>query len=275
MLGALCSSAPADAHAAVPRHVSHPVRVVVFGDSTAVSLAWGMASKPLTSRYGYRLRNLGMIGCGIANGPGVRFGGKYYLDHSECNGAPVPRKEPLKKRPWPIQWKAALSKEHPNVAVVLAGRWEVVDRAYDGVWTNILDPVFASYVKQQLELASDLIASAGANVVFMTSPCVHEANAPNGVPYPESDPRRLAVYNELVRQVVAEHPTTDSLFDLGALVCRGGKFQSTYDGVTIRTRDGIHFTPQAGSVLGPVIMPTIVASGRAQMARIRASSRSR
>ena len=36
----------------------------------------------------------------------------------------------------------------PNVVVLLAGRWEVVDREYQGTWTNILHPTFAAYVKQ-------------------------------------------------------------------------------------------------------------------------------
>jgi hypothetical protein len=39
-------------------------------------------------------------------------------------------------------------------------------------------------------------------------------------------------------------------------------------GVTIRTPDGIHFTPQSGAAIAPAIIPKIVASGRAQMARV-------
>jgi hypothetical protein len=158
--------------------------------------------------------------------------------------------------------------DHPNVAVVLAGRWEVVDRVYDGAWTNILQPAYQHYVKRQLELASDLISSTGADAIFMTSPCVKEAKGTNGVPYPESDPHRLAEYNRLVRQVVAGHPKTDKLIDLDALVCPGGKFREMYKGVKIRTADGIHFTELAGVVLGSAFMPTIVNWGRAQMARV-------
>ena len=40
------------------------------------------------------------------------------------------------------------------MVVLLAGRWEVVDREYQGTWTNILHPAFAAYVKSQLEQAS-------------------------------------------------------------------------------------------------------------------------
>jgi SGNH domain (fused to AT3 domains) len=244
------------------------VRVQVFGDSTAFTLAFGLAGKSLASRYGYTLDNEGNIGCGLVVGPTVRAMGKAIPTSPACNGS-TPDGTPLTSEP-PlfVKWQAAMSKFHPNVVVLLAGRWEVADRVYEGAWTNILNPTFAAYVKHLLELASNLVTATGANLVFMTSPCVHEATQPDGTPYPESDPNRIAIYNQLVRQVAAEHPTTDSVIDLNALVCRGGKFTPTYKGVQIRTADGIHFTEQAGGVLGPVLMPQME-SGRAQMARVR------
>jgi hypothetical protein len=266
----IANAAGANQWSSSSHHTEHTiVRVEVVGDSTALSLGWGLAVRPLTSRYSYTLTNNGTLGCGVVNGPVVRFRATYYLDHTECNGAPPTPGEPLNAQPWPVQWQVAMSTNHPDVVVVLAGRWEIVDRVYKGVWTNILSPGFAGYVKQQLELASHLITSSGANVIFMTSPCANEAKGPGGVPYPESDPHRLATYNRLVRQVAAEHPRTDSVIDLDALVCPGGKFEPTYRGVDIRTADGIHFTQEAGAVLGPVLMPKILASGRAGIAHDR------
>jgi hypothetical protein len=172
------------------------------------------------------------------------------------------------KQPWPVQWKAELAKYHPNVVVLLAGRWEEVDRVYDGEWTNILDPTFAAYVKQQLELASLLVTSTGANLEFMTAPCDDAETALDGAPWPENDPARLAEYNTLVREVAAEFPTTDSVYDLDALVCPGGKYRSTYEGETIRNSDGVHFALTAGITLAPEIIPPILAAGRAQIARM-------
>jgi hypothetical protein len=265
----------AGAHEPLRHNVGQPtIRIDVFGDSTAVSLAWGLAAKPLAARYGYTLKNMGDLGCGVVDGPAVRFMGTYYSARTECNGAPPPLGAPLSTQPWPNQWQAALAADHPSVAVVLAGRWEIVDRVYDGAWTNILQPAFAQYAKRQLELASSLITSTGANVVFMTAPCANEGKGPDGVPYPESDPRRLAVYNRLVRQVVAEHPKTDKLIDLDAIVCPEGRFAANYRGVKIRTVDGIHFTQLAGVVLGPALMPAVVDWGRAELARVQKTARS-
>ncbi len=244
------------------------VKVEVFGDSTALTLAWSLAAKSLGSKYGYTLENSGGIGCGLVEGPAVRFKGKVFPTQSSCNGTTPPPGTPLKSQPWPVQWQADMAKFHPDVVVILSGRWEIADRVYNGQWTNILDPTFASYVKQQLEMASNLVTATGANVVFLTSPCTDEATQPDGAPWPESDPNRLATYNELVRQVAAEYPTTDSVVDLNAVACPKGKYTSMYKGIRIRTPEGIHFTEQAGLVLGPLLMPPIVTSGRAQLARV-------
>ena len=148
----------------------------------------------------------------------------------------------------------------------MAGRWEVVDREYQGNWTNILNPAYAAYVKSQLNAASKLVTTTGARMVFLTAPCTDEGEQPDGSPWPEDDPARLAVYNKLVGEVAKEHATTDSVVNLHADVCPGNKFTSTLDGQVIRKSDGVHFTVAAGQILAPKLMPAIVAAGRAQMA---------
>ena len=103
-------------------------------------------------------------------------------------------------------------------------------------------------------------------MVFLTAPCTDEGEQPDGDPWPEDNPARLAVYNKLVREVAAEHPTTDSTVDLFGAACPDKKFASKVGGVTIRDTDGVHFTAAGGVYLAPRIMPAIVAAGRAQMA---------
>jgi hypothetical protein len=265
---------PAGAHTGAARRSSpskKPVKIVILGDSTAFSLGWGLAATALGSKYHYTLADRGDLGCGIVNGPTVNVMGRVLSVNSECSGASASPGTPADEQPWPVQWKAAISKIHPNVVVLLAGRWEVVDRIYNGMWTNILSPTFANYVKGQLEFASNLVTSSGANMVFLTAPCISETSQSNGVAWPEDDPARLAAYNGLVRQVAAEHPTTDSVVDLSSVVCPGGTFSSTYKGVTIRKSDGVHFTEQAGLVLASALMPQIVSLGRSQMTRIAKS----
>jgi hypothetical protein len=100
----------------------------------------------------------------------------------------------------------------------------------------------------------------------LTAPCTDEGEQPDGAPWPEDNPARLAEYNKLIRQVAAEHPTTDSVVDLDAAACPGGKFVTTLHGVPFRTSDGVHFTYAGGALVASQIMPGIVAAGRAQIA---------
>ncbi len=242
-----------------------PVRVLLFGDSVALTLGIGLMVPQVEAKYGYVLSDKGILGCGVADGPEVELLGQIDATPPACNGSLLQPGEAATDRPWPYQWLSAMSEANPNVVVVLAGRWEVVDREYNGQWTNILNPVFADYVKQQLEEASKLVTSTGANLVFLTAPCTDEGEQPDGAPWPEDNPARLAEYNKLVREVAAEHPTTDSVVDLDAAACPGGKFTDTLHGVAFRTTDGVHFTYAGGELVAPNIMPGIVAAGRAQI----------
>ena len=246
---------------------AQPVRVLLFGDSVALTLGFGLEAPLEQQRYGYVLSDKGILSCGVVFGPEVEFMGVQDATPPACNGTPYSPSEPAAQQPWPNQWLNAINTVKPNVAVLLAGRWEVLDREYQGSWTNILHPAYAAYVKSQLEQASKLVTGAGVHMVFLTAPCTDEGEQPDGAPWPEDNPARLAVYNKLVREVAAAHPTTDSVVDLFGAACPGGNYAGTIDGVVVRTpSDGVHFTVAGGRYLVPKIMPAIVAAGRAQAA---------
>jgi hypothetical protein len=244
-----------------------PVRVLLLGDSTALTLGEGLGEPTTERTYDYVLSDDGIVGCGVADGPQVEVMGQEDQVGPACNGSSPAPGAPLAQQPWPVQWQRDLAASHPNVVALLAGRWEVLNRVYRGRWTNILHPAFAAYVKRQLELASNLVTASGARLVFLTAPCTNEAPQPDGAPWPEESPARLAAYNELVREVAAEHRAVDSVADLDRAACPRGRYQNTLDDVTIRTvDDGIHFSAEGGVVLAPYVMPAIVAAGRAQAA---------
>jgi hypothetical protein len=169
---------------------------------------------------------------------------------------------------WPAQWKGDLDQFHPNVVVVLAGRWEVSDRLIDGHWLHIGQPAFDAAVKQSLEQAVQVGTSSGAVMVLMTSPCFEPIEQDNGQVWPEDTTARLNAYNAIVRQVAAEHPATVELDDFGAQLCPGGVYQETLDGVQIRDGDGMHIVPTAaaGQWLDARVLPEVIRVGRLQMA---------
>jgi len=257
-------------HTKTPR-----VSVFLVGDSLAFTLGFGLNEPALKAKYHYNFSFLGILGCGIAEGPKIIDRGVVGPANPACNGSTPAPGTPLGEQPWPVQWRAALTKYHANVVALLAGRWEDIDRLYRGKFTNILNPVYAAYIKQQMELASNLVTATGANMVFLTAPCTDEGVQPDGQPWPQDSPARRAVYDRLAEQVAAEHPSTDSVIDLNAAVCPNNQFAAQVDGVTIRTSDGVHFTDAAGPVVARAIMPELLAAGRDQMARIARERRTK
>ena len=53
-----------------------PVRVLLFGDSVALTLGVGLSSPPDQAKYGYLLSDKGILGCGVVNGPRGRAHGR-------------------------------------------------------------------------------------------------------------------------------------------------------------------------------------------------------
>ena len=245
---------------------AQPVRVLLFGDSVALTLGIGLSATADQNKYGYVLSDEGILGCGVVDGPEVELLGARDATPSACDGSPLTPGEAETDKPWPYQWLSAMNEVKPNVVVLLAGRWEVADREYQGQWTNILNPVFAAYVKEQLNRASQVVTATGARMVFLTAACNNEGEQPDGAPWPEDSSKRIDIFNQLVRQVAAEHPTTDSVVDLHAAVCPGGRYAQNIQGVQVRRTDGVHFTIAGGEYLAPLIMPPIVAAGKAQAA---------
>jgi hypothetical protein len=245
---------------------SAPVRVMLLGDSVALSL--GIDLSGALTRWHVDLENLAMLGCGVAQGGSV-------WDNKQGVLQKVPVAYPCHLRPthgnvpWPTAWPAWLRAVRPNVVVLLAGRWEVVDRPYLGLRTNILQKTFAAYVKHQLELAVQIGTSTGAHMVLETAPCYDQGEQANGSPWPQDDVRRVEAYNALVRQVGAEFPTSVTVQDLFSFACPHAKFTTTLNGVPLRDPDGIHFdiSSATGDLLAPTVLPLWEDLGHRQEAR--------
>ncbi len=234
-----------------------PVKALVVGDSTALTLDIGLNEH--ARDYGIEPFNGGILGCGVTSGAEYQEKGVDAPMAVQCLGAPP-------QTQWPALWRAKIVKDDPNVVMILAGRWEVTNRTYDGHWTNIEDPTYAAYVRRELTDAVRLAGSGGAAVVLMTAPCYDTGKQPDGRPWPEDSRARLAIYNHIVREVVAATPGT-SLLNFNAMACPGGRYEEYMDGQQLRLADGVHFTFTAGDVFASRIWPFIVRLGHQQIAR--------
>ncbi len=237
---------PAGPVATTPTTVAPPVPVsaAVFGDSVSVTLA--EALEAVGKFWAVRVANGGVVGCGVALGTAVR---------SDGITSPVPGS----CYQWQATWEATLARAHPQVAVVLLGRWELLDRELDGTWQHIGEPGYDAYLAQQLDSAIATASSTGAAVVLCTAPYFLGLEAPGGGTYPENQPARVDEWNAIVRAAVARHPGV-TLFDLNALVSPGGQYASTVGGVVVRSSDGVHFSDSAGAIVGPALLPVVRAA---------------
>jgi hypothetical protein len=239
-----------------------PVRMAILGDSVAWRLGFALEAAQPEQTYNVDIDNGAIVACGLVRSTEYRAHGVPDPMATPCNSAaPVPSQ-------WPALWQGNVAQFHPNVVVVLAGRWEVMDRLVDGTWSHIGQPSFDALVKASLEQAVTVASSSGAYVVMLTAPCFNSGEQPNGTAWPEDEPGRLDRYNQLVRQVAAEHPATVRVEDFDAMVCPGGNYATELDGVQLRDGDGVHIvpTPAAGHWLATRLLPGVIRVGQLQMA---------
>lgn len=205
--------------------------VAVFGDS----VAWTMM-RYLPPTPGLAFTNYTTIGCGIARGGPYRYVGQTLNQKPECDA-------------WPSRWSQRINHDRPDVVLLMVGRWEVVDRMNEGVWTDILETGYEDYLRGELNRALDILGATGARIVVTTEPYNRRAEKPDGSLYPEDDPDRVDEWNALLRSVVKPRKNVEVL-DLNDKLGPGGVYTNWVDGIRMRS-DGVHPTPQAVKWLTP------------------------
>ncbi|HEV3212680.1 MAG TPA: acyltransferase family protein [Acidimicrobiales bacterium] len=247
-----------------------PVRALLVGDSTALTL--GIAIAPWTHLWDVNEDDAAILGCGVTfSNAQIEF------------GHPLPTNGPCSLNPGHHvtifeRWRQEVATFRPDVVAILAGRWEVHNLLVGNAHVDITQPGFQAAVAAGLTQAVHVAEAGGARVVLLTAPCTSSGERPNGQPWPEDSPSRLATYNAIVARVA--HRTGATILDLHALVCPSGAYQQVIDGVTVRSPDGVHFAvgpSGAGPYLAPRILSVLVAEGRQAAASVslRGSSSSR
>jgi peptidoglycan/LPS O-acetylase OafA/YrhL len=224
-----------------------PARVLLEGDSVAMTLGQGLSLSQ--AQYGLTITDHGMLGCGIARGALVRDKGNVAGVPSACSA-------------WPGRWAADVANLDPDLAVVLVGRWDVMDRLFEGRWTHIGDPAYDIYLVDELRLAVQVLSGRGARVVLLTMPCESEGEQPNGTPWPQDDPQRIERFNNLLADVATRSGGVASVVDLSTMVCPQGRYTSGFGGIQVRSSDGVHFTIPGGVWLSPRLLPLLLSESR-------------
>lgn len=214
-----------------------PVRISVFGDSTAMMSTVGIgiwASGQTNASYG---PGATMIGCGIQ-----RTGDKFFS---------AQRIEPLNEwcGRWPVYWEQRVRASQPNTAFVQVGPWDLINRRQSASdpFIGPGDPGWEEWVLDDMLTAVDMFTDNGVFVVWATAP---RANAALFQPQTVGADRffgdvenladdRFAIYNNLVASLPELRPGAVEVLDLA------GWHDAVGDRDFQLRPDGIHVTDDA------------------------------
>jgi hypothetical protein len=201
-----------------------PPRVLVAGDSVALTLSFNVPSEALEGKL--EVASGAIIGCGVMRT--VRYGGPSILEPTEhC-------------RQWPERWQSSMERWKPDVGVLLLGAWEVFDVVIDGERLPFGHPAHEALFREELRRGLDILGAGDTDVAVLTVPCFRHFDDDMFRQGSErNDARRIAWINDILREEAARRSDTRVL-DFGEWLCPGGAYRDEIDGVRVRDVDGVH-----------------------------------
>ena len=209
--------------------------------------------------YDVEIANEGMPGCSLSMQTQIKV-----LFYSVAPQAPCD----VDKNPNSLldTWRKWVDAYNPDVVVYLA-RGETFDQEVGGQWESIGQPAFDGYLASRYRQAIAVLGSKGADIVFLTTPYYDSGASPAGTPWPEDNPARVTLDNDIMRQMAPAAPAGADgsrvyVFDLNAEVSPAHAFSPTVDHINVRCGDGVHFTPSGGIYVGQRLAPELAALGQ-------------
>ena len=246
------TTTPAPETPAGPAATPTDRRVVVVGDSVAMTLAEGLRASG--APRGIVVRNEGFLGCGISHG-----GRMWYFGRPEAIGPECAQ--------WPERWSAAVAEFDPDVAVVLVGATDAYDREIDGRWLDFGSPELDALLVEEVHATVDVLAARGAHVALLTVPYYehrYAVNTPDDLDRSVFSPARVDHFNRLLRQVAAADPRA-TVIDLNGFLSPDGQAHEVIDGIVVQG-DGVHFTSEGGIYAGDWLVPQLARLERVPVA---------
>ncbi len=221
-----------------------PVRLLVLGDSIAMTLGMGL-SVDARERYGVTVTDDATVGCDLDPQLQVFTSGTAGPATPGCDN-------------WRGLWPFLIARQRPQVVALGLGRWEIADHLLDGRWVHIGEPSWDGHLTADLQSAIAILDSFGAKVVLFTMPYVDPSDRQaDGFAWSENTPTRVKAYNALVRQVARTHPGVVSVIDINRMLSPAGVYTASLSGVRVRSADGIHVSVDGGELLQRQILPAV------------------
>jgi peptidoglycan/LPS O-acetylase OafA/YrhL len=236
-----------------------PVRVMVVGDSFAISLIPGLDHTAMSTGQ-IAVLNAAVVGCAFGRGGWTRA-----LNY------PMTFSPTCQHRDTDISQH--LSTFHPDIVVVAGGLWDASDRRLAGTksWVHLGEPGYDTYLSGEFQHLADLVQSSGAQLVWLTSPDWNPAYVPADFmlpgPYAEANPARVVDFNQILTAALAGRPRAQILDIAGWLKAQpGGEFAPTL------RADGVHFTQTSTDTAAGWLVPQLLSIVRGSTSATSASS---
>jgi hypothetical protein len=239
---------------------THPVKVLLLGDSIAGSLGVGLAQ--YESNDDVQIVNEGIPGCSVSMDQEIKV-----LFYTLPPGSPCVSGDPNALL---TTWKKWVDQYNPDVVVYLA-RGETFDQEHNNAWVDIQQQAFDQYIQSRYRQAVQVLGSKGATVVLATTPYYSSGVDATGSPWPEDTPSRVVLDDQDIHKVATSMTTGPNhtpvyIFDLNALVSPGDRYVSSIGPVNIRCNDGVHFSRPGGVFIGLQLLPDLATLGQAHAA---------
>jgi peptidoglycan/LPS O-acetylase OafA/YrhL len=220
---------------------------LIVGDSMGLTLGTGLSHQ--SSKWGVSMLSGAWLGCDLDPHSTVEVMGTVSAAAQGC-----PR--------WQTSWRSLVQKDNPDVVMLVMGRWEVLNRIYDGHWTHIGEADWDAHLTAELDQAIDILSARGATVVLTTLPYITgTTEQPDGQVWDMNQPSRTDAYNAVVRAAVARRPRTSEVLDLNTLIDPNGHYTSYINGIRVRNSDDEHFSILGGEYLRPFVLPELESLG--------------
>ncbi len=217
-----------------------PGPIVLIGDSVADTLAPALAQEAALN--GVALSAAVRPGCGVMEG--IPLG---------ADGVVVPWGGNCSDRV-PGYQEETIAAENPAIVVWLS-TWETADRIVGGETVALQSPRGTQVWTQLMDQSVARLSAGGAKVLLVELPAP-AAFSERGVPQPGVT-ERIDYLNKFFRHYARERPNV-GLVDLASIVCPDGPpCPETRDGVTLRPRDGGHFSEDGARWVAPFLFDEI------------------
>lgn len=243
-----------DRNLSVPLDPEQPSLLVV-GDSIAITLEFGIRRviDPTVSVIGGA-----ELGCALLTSPRTQgFDGRWVATGSNC-----PDHDDY--------WSRLIEARDPDVAIMLLGAWDLYTRDWGNGPVGPGDPEFDKRYRRALDTSLDVLASRGAQVVLLTTPCF--APPPGERVGPQYDLARVERLAEMQREAIADlerrrPDAAATIADLQTITCDDG-FTWTRDGVQWRP-DGSHFSIDGSQVAATWLLGELPEAVRSRLGLAR------